>query len=123
MIQCEIFISASAKNEEKRGGSAVSKKVSSASSSKKGSEAGLNRAEAVKTAEKNGRVPTGKQERPPTTSAEATEENKEQSASEDIRKSQATPVILEQVIYRCSTQYEKKYLGMSSKLYFKLEVF
>merc|ERR1711879_214587 len=95
---------ASAKNEEKRGASAVSKKVSSASSSKKGSEAGLNRAEAVKTAEKNGRVPTGKQERPPTTSAEATEENKEQSASEDIRKSQATPVILEQDVERVKTK-------------------
>ena len=86
-------ISASAKNEEKRG-SAVSKKrasVSSASSSKKALE-GQER-EAVKTAEKNGRVPTGKS-RPPTGS-EATEENKEQ---EDIRKSQATPVILEQVL-------------------------
>merc|ERR1711953_1205730 len=98
--------SGSAKNEasEKRS-SAVSKKrasVSSASSSKSKVDLMENgRGEAVKTAEKKERVPTGKasEERPPTTSGGA-EENKETTENEDMRKTQSTPVILEKDVER-----------------------
>ena len=102
---CNKIVSASAKNDstEKRS-SAVSKKrasVSSASSSKSKVEQENGRGEAVKTAEKKERVPTGKaEERPPTSGAGAAgEENKETTENEDMRKTQSTPVILEKVIF------------------------
>ena len=112
-------ISGSAKNEasEKRS-SAVSKKrasVSSASSSKSKVDLMENgRGEAVKTAEKKERVPTGKaEERPPTSGAGAAgEENKETTENEDMRKTQSTPVILEKVIF--FSLYNIKKIHLSS---------
>ena len=105
IVFCNKIVSASAKNDstEKRS-SAVSKKrasVSSASSSKSKVEQENGRGEAVKTAEKKERVPTGKaEERPPTSGAGAAgEENKETTENEDMRKTQSTPVILEKVIF------------------------
>ena len=119
-------ISGSAKNEasEKRS-SAVSKKrasVSSASSSKSKVDLMENgRGEAVKTAEKKERVPTGKasEERPPTTSGGA-EENKETTENEDMRKTQSTPVILEKVIF--FSLYNIKKIHLSSPKLKKIRI-
>ena len=72
------------------------------------------RGEAVKTAEKKERVPTGKaEERPPTSGAGAAgEENKETTENEDMRKTQSTPVILEKVIF--FSWYNIKKIHLSS---------
>ena len=79
------------------------------------------RGEAVKTAEKKERVPTGKasEERPPTTSGGA-EENKETTENEDMRKTQSTPVILEKVIF--FSLYNIKKIHLSSPKLKKIRI-